>query len=324
MALFAIVVQAGSLTAAAQQLDITTSAVSQHLKALEQSLGIALLYRTTRRISLTEAGVHYYAGCSAMIGAARSAQCALERHRVAPGGWLHISAPASFASVLAIALAPLSHIAGLGIRLCFDVPFLPSDATDGPSAQSPDMALGIGTPPQSQWLTTILGPMPVSLCAAPSYLRTHGWPQHPRDLQHHTWLGTGWAGNDSSPEALTMSGPGDEKYCISGTADCTQHGEDAISGTSSGSGSSSGSCSGSCTSQALARHAQCLAGWGIALLAAQDNYHSLESGRLMALLPDWRLPEMMIYARTPHLAGKSAQIRLALTLLADHIGRWTQ
>ena len=74
MAVFAEVVAAGSLTAAARQLGMTPSAVSQHLRQLEQALGLALLHRSTRRLTLTEAGERYHAGCAAMVSAARSAE----------------------------------------------------------------------------------------------------------------------------------------------------------------------------------------------------------------------------------------------------------
>uniref|UniRef100_UPI00286CBFFE LysR family transcriptional regulator n=1 Tax=Polaromonas sp. TaxID=1869339 RepID=UPI00286CBFFE len=74
MAIFAEVVAAGSLTAAARRLGMTPSAVSQHLRQLEQALGLALLHRSTRRLTLTEAGERYHVGCAAMLAAARSAE----------------------------------------------------------------------------------------------------------------------------------------------------------------------------------------------------------------------------------------------------------
>lgn len=81
MAVFAEVVAAGSMTAAARQLAMTPSAVSQHLRLLEESLGLNLLHRSTRRLTLTEAGERYHAGCAAMVAAARDADQALVRLR---------------------------------------------------------------------------------------------------------------------------------------------------------------------------------------------------------------------------------------------------
>ena len=73
MAVFAEVVAVGSLTAAARRLDMTPSAVSQHLRQLEGALGLALLHRSTRKLTLTEAGARYIEGCTAMVAAARAA-----------------------------------------------------------------------------------------------------------------------------------------------------------------------------------------------------------------------------------------------------------
>src|SRR5207247_10554886 len=86
MAIFAEVVAAGSLSAAARRLGMTPSAVSQHLRQLEQALGLALLHRSTRRLTLTEAGERYHAGCAAMPASARSAEQALARLRGEPDG----------------------------------------------------------------------------------------------------------------------------------------------------------------------------------------------------------------------------------------------
>ena len=104
MAVFAEVVAAGSLSAAARHLDMTPSAVSQHLRQLEAALGLALLHRSTRKLTLTEAGARYIDGCSAMVAAARAADQALARHRDEPEGELRIAAPIGFGGLLAQAL----------------------------------------------------------------------------------------------------------------------------------------------------------------------------------------------------------------------------
>ena len=120
MAIFAEVVAAGSLTAAARQLGMTPSAVSQHLRQLEQALGLALLHRSTRRLSLTEAGERYHAGCAAMVAAARSAEQALARLRDEPEGELRLAAPLGFGCLLARALGPLRRHPKLTLRLLLD------------------------------------------------------------------------------------------------------------------------------------------------------------------------------------------------------------
>ena len=107
MAVFAEVVAAGSLSAAARRLGMTPSAVSQHLRQLEDALGLALLHRSTRKLTLTEAGARYVEGCTAMVAAARAADQALVLHRDEPEGELRIAMTVGFGRRIAPALAPL-------------------------------------------------------------------------------------------------------------------------------------------------------------------------------------------------------------------------
>jgi DNA-binding transcriptional LysR family regulator len=120
MAVFAEVVAAGSLTAAARRLGMTPSAVSQHLRQLEGALGLALLHRSTRKLTLTEAGARYIEGCTAMVAAARAADQALARHRDEPEGELRIAAPIGFGGLLARALgAPAPPSPGSRCSCCW-------------------------------------------------------------------------------------------------------------------------------------------------------------------------------------------------------------
>ena len=139
MAVFAEVVAAGSLTAAARQLGMTPSAVSQHLRQLELSLGLALLHRSTRRLTLTEAGERYHTGCAAMVAAARSAEQSLARLREEPEGDLRLAAPIGCGGLLATALAPLRAYPKLGLHLLLD------DALIDLIDERIDIALRVGT-----------------------------------------------------------------------------------------------------------------------------------------------------------------------------------
>src|SRR3989338_2902314 len=96
MAIFSEVVAAGSMTTAARQLGMTPSAVSQHLRQLESSLGLALLHRSTRKLTLTEAGERYHTGCAAMVAAARAADQAPARPRDEPEGEVRLGGPHGF------------------------------------------------------------------------------------------------------------------------------------------------------------------------------------------------------------------------------------
>src|SRR5439155_1088122 len=97
MAIFAAVVEQRSMSAAARALHMSTSAVSQQVRALESSGGVTLLHRTTRKLALTDAGERFYAECAGMVAAARRAQAELALSRDAPSGELRLSATVGFA-----------------------------------------------------------------------------------------------------------------------------------------------------------------------------------------------------------------------------------
>ena len=196
MAVFAEVVAAGSLSGAARQLGMTPSAVSQHLRQLEDALGLALLHRSTRKLTLTEAGARYVEGCTAMVAAARAADHALARHRDEPEGELRITAPIGMGGLLAQALLPLRNHPRLRISLLLD------DAVVDLIEERVDIALRTGSLPDSSLVARRLGQMAAQICAAPAYLAERGWPQHPRDLAQHAWLG----GRPSASRSASGSG----------------------------------------------------------------------------------------------------------------------
>ncbi|MEO6018568.1 MAG: LysR family transcriptional regulator [Polaromonas sp.] len=288
MAIFAEVVARGSLTAAARQLGMTPSAVSQHLRQLEQALGLALLHRSTRRLALTEAGERYHAGCAAMVAAARSAEQALARLRDEPEGELRLAAPIGFGSLLAAALAPLRSHPRLTLRLLLD------DALIDLIEARVDIALRVGTLADSALVARKLGSMTRQLCASPAYLAERGWPAHPRELLQHDWLGNkpGHAGVD----LLELHGPngGSEVLRLEGRVQATQ---------------------------VTALHALCVAGWGISMGVSEDDRQALADGRLLPVLPGWRLPDLPVYAVTPRRGEQPAKVRHAMELLASYFAR---
>jgi LysR family transcriptional regulator, transcriptional activator for aaeXAB operon len=285
MAVFAEVVAAGSLTAAARQLGMTPSAVSQHLRQLELSLGLALLHRSTRRLTLTEAGERYHTGCAAMVAAARSAEQSLARLRDEPEGELRLAAPIGCGGLLATALAPLRAYPKLGLHLLLD------DAMIDLIDERIDIALRVGTLADSSLVARKLGSMARQLCASPAYLAEHGWPTYPQDLQRHDWLG-GKPGS-AGTETLELIGPAGEREAV------------RMEGRVQ-------------ASQVTALHALCVAGWGISVVVSQDDRRALADGRLVAVLPGWRLPDLPVYAITPRRGEQPAKVRHTLDLLAAY------
>lgn len=285
MAVFAEVVAAGSLTAAARRLGMTPSAVSQHLRQLEGALGLALLHRSTRQLALTEAGARYIEGCAAMVAAARAADQALERHRDEPEGELRIAAPIGFGGLLAQALAPLRSHPKLTLRLLLD------DALIDLIEARVDIALRAGSLPDSSLVARKLGSMAAQMCAAPAYLAQHGWPRVPQDLATHDWLGGRPSSNGA--ETLVLHDPAGEQATVQVSS--RAH-----------------------ASQVTALHALCVEGWGISVVVSDDDRRALADGRLLPVLPGWKLPDMPVYAITPRRGEQPAKVRHALALLAGY------
>lgn len=288
MAVFAEVVAVGSLSAAARRLQMTPSAVSQHLRQLESALGLALLHRSTRKLTLTEAGERYIEGCRAMVAAARSADQALERHRDEPEGELRIAAPIGMGGLLAQALAPLRQHPRLSLRLLLD------DALIDLIDERVDIALRVGSLPDSSLVARKLGRMAAQMCAAPAYLAERGWPQQPQDLAAHDWLGG--MPSASGEETLWLHNTAGEQVTV-------QVHRRAYA------------------SQVTALHALCVAGWGISVLVSDDDRRALLDGRLLPVLPGWQLPDLPVYAITPRRGEQPAKVRHALVLLATHFDK---
>lgn len=284
MAIFAEVVAAGSMTAAARQLGMTPSAVSQHLRQLEQSLGLALLHRSTRRLTLTEAGERYHAGCAAMVAAARSAEQSLARLRDEPEGELRLAAPAGFGGLLAKALAPLRSHSRLSLRLLLD------DTVIDLIETRVDVALRVGALADSSLVARKLGSMGRQLCASPAYLAERGWPAQPRDLLQHDWLG-GKSGQGGA-DMLELQGTGGERQLVRLEARVQ--------------------------AQVTALHALCVAGWGIGLGVSEDDRQALADGRLLPVLPGWALSDLPVHAVTPRRGEQPAKVRHALDLLVAY------
>lgn len=287
MAIFAEVVAAGSLSAAARQLGMTPSAVSQHLRQLEQSLGLALLHRSTRKLALTEAGERYHTGCAAMVAAARSAEQALARLRDEPEGELRLAAPIGFGSLLARALAPLRSHPKLTLRLLLD------DALIDLIALRVDVALRVGPLADSSLVARKLGCMGRQLCASPAYLAERGWPAQPQDLLRHDWLGS--KPHSQGFDMLELHGPAGEIASL------------RLEGRVQ-------------ASQVSALHALCVAGWGIGMGVSEDDRKALADGRLLPVLPGWRLSDLPVYAVTLRRGEQPAKVRHALDLLAGYFG----
>ncbi len=182
--IFVAVVECGSFSQAAKQLHLTKSAVSKRINQLEEILGLRLLHRTTRKLSLTEAGQRYYQHASQAVAMAQLGADAVSELQGKPQGTLKITVPMSFGVRY---IAPLisefmQHNPGIAINLQLDDQII--DLIDG----GYDLAIRIGELDNSNLIAKRLAPCRSVLCASPQYLQEKGTPHKPADLLDHNCL----------------------------------------------------------------------------------------------------------------------------------------
>ncbi|WP_241573432.1 HTH-type transcriptional activator AaeR [Rosenbergiella nectarea] len=184
MAVFAKVVEQGSFTAVAQQMQVSVSSISQTISRLENELNIKLLNRSTRRIGMTEAGKIYYQGCQRMLNEATRVHEQLFEFNNTPVGTLRIGSSTTMAqNVLApIAMKLLADYPGLEIDLITDNP-TPDLITHGL-----DLVLRTGHLENSTLFSRQIGAMPMVICASKEYLSQVSLPTHHSELASLCWL----------------------------------------------------------------------------------------------------------------------------------------
>lgn len=181
MAVFVRIVDAGSLSAAADQLDTSLASVVRSLAALEKALGVRLLNRTTRRIALTDEGREYFERCRQVLAQVEEAEAALSARQITPAGRLAITAPVMFGRlhvepVLTDFLSVYPEVRAELLLLDRIVDLL---------EEGLDLAIRIGVPAESSLVAIPLGQTRRVLCASPDYLARYGTPATPADLAGH-------------------------------------------------------------------------------------------------------------------------------------------
>ena len=287
MAIFATVVDRGSMVAAAEVLGMTASAISQQIRKLEDSTQVSLLHRTTRKLTLTEAGATFYQSCAQVLALAQQAEQRRAELRYAAVGELRIAAPVGFSGrPISAALAPLLQAhSGLSLTLLFH------DEQIDLIEQRIDLAIRVGTLQDSSLVARHIGDSRMLLCAAPSYLARKPSIGRPEDLLGQDWLALN---SDLQNSMLTLQGPGDEvqKLRIESRVSCNN---------------------------ILAVRQFTLAGMGISLQPEQEIREELALGSLRVLLPDWQLPPFGIYLVTPRREAQPAKVRYAIEALRQHL-----
>ena len=193
MRVFARVAERGSFGKAADELDISRAAASGHVAALEKHLGVRLLNRTTRRVSLTAEGAEFLRRCRRILDEVQDAEETLRGARSRPQGLLRVDVPVAFGRYLLLPALPeftrRYPAIDLDIRL--------NDRVVDLVAERVDVALRVGNLQQSGLVARRVAQINVVTCASPTYLADHGEPKTPDDLGQHRLLATTPAGGGS-------------------------------------------------------------------------------------------------------------------------------
>lgn len=263
-ALFAAIVEEGSLSAAGRALKLSPAMVSKRLAALETRLGARLIQRTTRRSVLTDVGQAFYEQVVAILSAIRQAELMVAGRTGTPSGRLRVSVPTSFGRMHIAPWLKDFLDAYPGIALDIDL----TDHFVDLVAERIDVAVRIGLPPDSTLAAHRLAPNRRLLCASPGYIAAHGAPGGTDDLRGHALL----AATGQLPWRLTgPAGP----VVIDGDSRVRTNSSEVV-------------------------RELVLAGAGIALRSTWDIAEQLRAGALIRILPDHEgTSDVGIYAVRP-------------------------
>ncbi len=285
MQTFVRVVEAGSLSAAAERLGVAKSAVSRRLGELEARLGVQLLRRTTRRLNLTDSGRSFYDRCLRILADLDEAEAAVSQAHGALQGRLRIAAPLSFGL---LHLGPaITDFMQQHPQVQFDLDF--NDREVDLLAEDIDVAIRIAQLHDSTLIARRLWSNRLLLCASPDYLRRHGTPQAPADLAGHHGLVYSYA---PEPTLLTLR-DADQR-------ETRAHLRERLR-----------SNNGDFLRQAA------VAGQGIALSPSFIVYESLRNGELVPVLPGYTHAEVPAYAVYPQTRHLSQRVRTFVDFLAE-------
>jgi DNA-binding transcriptional LysR family regulator len=282
LAVFAALVRAGSFTRAAEELGMTKAMVSQHLARLEQELGVTLLVRSTRRMSLTEAGATFHADCVRILAEADAAIARVGESRDTPRGTLRLTASLDYG--IAVVVPKLARF--MREHPAVQVDLVLSDHISDVIAERFDLAIRGGWLRDSSLRSTRIGGFRQLLVATPDYLAAHGTPRRPEDLAAHGAIAMSAL---PAPLRWTFTAQGGQRRTVRLRQNAQANSAAAVRGL-------------------------VLAGAGIAVLPDYMVEDDIRAGRLVALLAQYRLPEGGVHAVYPGRKAP-AKVRAFIDLL---------
>ena len=287
-ACFAAVADSGSFTAAATALGMSKASVSKAVTRLETALGIALLHRSSRVVTVSTAGAGLLGEAQAMVAAATAATEAARGDRADLAGPIRLAAPMSFG--IKVLGPPLA--AFLAEHPAVEIDVMLSDARHDLVAEGIDLGLRIGSMEDSSLLARTIAPVAASMLASPAYLDRHGTPRHPLDLSGHRLIGYG---HRDRTAPLRFHRDGEDATVIPTGPMFANNGDIMIP--------------------------LLVAGGGIAALPDFIAADALASGDLVRILSDWSLPQAYLHLLSPPSRLRPARVRALSDYLVEVLKR---
>lgn len=286
--MFAHVVDGRSFSKAAKGLGITKSAVSKHIQQLEERLGVQLLVRTTRQLSLTEVGERVYAASAGIRDSVEVAQEAASSHAGTITGTLRVTAPAMLGRkhVIPVVTEFMEDHPGLSVHLTL------TDAFVDLVAERIDVALRVGRVVDPSLVARRLATVPMIVCAAPRYLERHGVPRTPLELAKLEWI---HHLPSAEPNRVTL---------YKGRRQVTINVRGRLS-----------------SNDGAASVEAAVGGFGVMVAPAFELSDEVRSGQLVPLLTDWRSNDLVVQAVFPPRRHVSAKVRGFVDFIAS---RWNK
>lgn len=287
LAFFCVLVKQGSLAATARELNLTPPAVSRRLSLLEERLGVRLLNRTTRRMSLTSEGEVYFENAQRILSDIDEMEQRVSSSRAAPRGLLRVNAPLGFGrSYIGPSISGFSKAypdVEVQLHLTDRTIALPDEAID--------ISIRFGNIPDSRLIAKKIAANRRLLCASPAYLRSAGLPTHPHDLTQHDCIVL--RQNETAYGNWRFSrGKVNETVKVHGKLS-TNDGEVALKWA--------------------------LEGHGVLMRAEWDVAKYLRSGRLVQVLADYETPPADIYAVYLERLNLSAKVSYFVEYLREYL-----
>jgi DNA-binding transcriptional LysR family regulator len=285
---FVAVATKGSLTATAHAEGVAPAVIGRRIDALEERLGVKLLVRTTRRITLTHEGSAFLEDCQRVLADLASAEAGVSAGGVRASGHLRITAPAGFGRRHVAPLVPQFVAQHPEVSVSLNL----SDRVVDIVNESFDCAIRVGDLPDSSLISVRLADNRRLCVAAPAYLKRAGTPRHPSELLRHECLTLSSDASQTRGWAFRIDGEVSHLR-PRGSLDCSD-------------------------GQVL--HDWCLAGLGIAWRSTWEVAAEVDSGRLVTLLEAFAAPPNGIYAVFAHAKHLPLRVRLWIDFVKQRFG----